>query len=184
MCTQQSALMMQGVGSVSSAMGAYTSAQASQAGLRAQANIDDINARTAENFAQNTLVAGERDVQRSQFAAAALKSRQRANLAANGVDLGVGSAAEVLTSTDVMSEIDANTLQANAVRAAWGYRTQKTNYLNDAASKRAGASAISPFGAAASTLIGGAGAVAKSWYEMSKTTPGPAPFTGVGAQPY
>jgi hypothetical protein len=38
----------------------------------------------------------------------------------------------VLTSTDVMGQIDKNTIAANAVRSAWGYRTQATSFQNEA----------------------------------------------------
>jgi hypothetical protein len=187
---------MQGAGAVSSAMGAYSSAKSSQGSLNLQASIAevnagsirdaaDINSRMAESAAQSTLLAGQRDVQRSQMATAGLKSRQRASMAANGVDLGEGSAAQVLTSTDVMGEADANTLHANAVREAWGIRTQAvaangramvdaTNQGNQALMSRSAASSISPSGAARTSLLGSAGSVASSWYQYNKsgdTTP-------------
>ena len=47
-------------------------------------------------------------------------------------DLGVGNAAETLASTDIMKEVDANTTMANAIRNAWGYRMQGTNFTNEA----------------------------------------------------
>ena len=103
--------------------------------------------------------AGERDRQRSQLATAQLKGHQRASMAASGVDLGDGSAARVLTDTDVMGGIDADTIYSNAVRNAWGYRT-------DATLKRAGADAISPMTSATTSLIGGAGKVADTWYRF------------------
>ena len=68
-----------------------------------------------------------------------------------------------------MKEIDASTLTANAVRTAWGYRIQATNYQNDALTKRATASAISPNKSAISSLLGDAGNVAESWYSLSKS---------------
>lgn len=162
-----------------------------------------INQRLAEQVAQQTLLTGERDVQRSQIATAGLKGRQRASLAASGVSLDEGSANQILTSTDVLGEIDANTLQANAVRSAWGYRTQAqaefnrarsqasgqtiqarsqatdqllqarsqgTNQSNQALMSRASADAVSPGGAALTSLIGGAGTVATNWYRYNKAT--------------
>lgn len=171
MCTQGVSLGLQGMGAVTSAVGAYSSAKAQKSALRGQAVIDDINARQSETAYQVAMLSGQREVQKVQAGAAQLKGRQRAALAANGVDLGTGSAAEVLTSTDVMSEIDENTLAANAVRAAWGYKIQKTGFENDALFKRAGASAISPFGAMTTSLMGSAGAVAKSWYDYTKNEP-------------
>ena len=45
---------------------------------------------------------------------------------------------------------------ANAVRSAWGYRTQAVNFENEALTKRATAGAINPFGSAAGSLLGSA----------------------------
>jgi hypothetical protein len=38
----------------------------------------------------------------------------------------------VLTSTDLVGEVDANTIAANAIRAAWGYRTEAANHRGQA----------------------------------------------------
>ena len=97
-----------------------------------------------------------------------LKGRQRASLAANGIDLGSQTAVNILTTTDVMGEIDANTVAANAVRSAWGYRTQGQNFKNDAAMKRVTARTINPGMAAATTLMSEAGQVAAAWYGLNK----------------
>jgi len=170
--SMQSASSAMSVGSaVMGAFGAYGSAKATKSSLKAQAQIDMINARQAEMNYQHAADAGQREVGRVQMHTAQVKGAQRARLAANGVDLGTGSAAEILTSTDVLGEIDANTMETNAVHQAWGYRTQKTNFENDALFKRAGASAISPFGAALTSLMGSGGQVAKSWYSHSQSTP-------------
>jgi hypothetical protein len=151
-----------------SALGAYNGAQSNKLTLQGQADIAEINSRMSETTAQSTLLAGQREEQKSRIATANLKGTQRASLAANGVDLGVGSAENILTTTDVMGEIDANTIKDNAIRSAWGYRTQAVNYQSQARSSRAASGAISPESAMASTLIGGAGQVASSWYQMGK----------------
>ena len=163
-----SSIAMQGMGAVSSAVGAYNSASMQKDALGFAASMADLNARVSEQGAQVELQRGEREYQSSRLKTAGLKGRQRASLAANGVDLGVGSAAEILTSTDVMGEIDANTIQANAVRSAWGYRAQATNYKNEAQMKRAGASSISPGMAAFSTLLTEGSKVGMSYASMSK----------------
>lgn len=155
-------------GGAMSTIGAYSQAQAQRSLLTSQANIDDINARLSDAAAQSARESGSRQVQASRLATARLKSSQRASLAANGVDLSVGSAAEQLTSTDVLGEMDANTLEANALRSAWGYRMQGVNYRNDALMRRAGADAISPWLAAGSSLLTSAGNVAASWYNYKK----------------
>lgn len=155
-------LASQASGAVTSAIGAYAGAQSS----RAQARIDDVNAQLSEMGAQAALLQGQQQEMSSRLSTANLKSTQRAGFAANGVDLGEGSAARTLTSTDVLGEVDANTIHANAVRAAFGYRTQALNYANDAMLRRAGPGALQ---AGASTLLGGAGQVASSWYQFNKS---------------
>jgi hypothetical protein len=191
MCNATAALTMQGAGAASSAVGAYYGAASSKASLNLQASLAEINAgsikdtaainqRLAESTAQQTLLTGEREVQRSQMATANLKGSQRASMAANGIVLGEGTANQVLTSTDVMGEIDANTLQANAVRGAWGYRTQSVaqtnqsrtqaaNLSSQGAMSRAAAGAVSPSAAATTSLLGSAGQVAGSWYQYNKS---------------
>lgn len=179
-------------GAASSAMGAYYGAAADKRKLEYQADIAAINAksisdsagvnqRLAESAAQQTLLAGERDVQRSQLSTAALKGSQRAGMAANGIDLGEGSANQILTSTDLLGEVDANTLHANAVRTAFGIRTQAVanngramveaaNESSQALSSRAASGAIRPGMAAGTTLLGGVGKVVDSWYRYSKAS--------------
>lgn len=161
-------LFLQIGGAASSAIGSYYSAAQQKINLKTQANLADINARIAELGAQSALLQGQQQVGALTLNAGRLKSRQRAALAANGVDLGEGNAVEIQASTDIMKEIDANTLEANAVRTAWGMRTQATNYQNEALAARTTAGAISPGMSAVSSLLGSAGSVASSWYQYSK----------------
>lgn len=157
-------------GALTSAIGSYYGAATQKINLRTQAYLADVNARIAELGAQSALLQGQQQVGALTLKAGQLKSRQRAALAANGVDFGVGSAAEIQASTDIMKEIDANTLEANAVRTAWGYRTQVTNYQNEALAARTTAGAISPGMSAVSSLLGSAGSVASSWYMLNKSS--------------
>ena len=181
----QTALISQIGGTVTSAAGSYYSGRAAQSTARFQADMADINARMAESSAQSALYQGQQQVGQLTLKAGQLKSSQRAALAANGVDLGAGSAAELQASTDLMKEIDANTLTANAVRSAWGYRTQAVNYQSEALMKRATADSISPMASAATSLLGSAGQVAGSWYMMNKAgalggTASDTTYAGVG----
>jgi hypothetical protein len=154
-------------GLFSSAIGGFFSAKVNKYNLQAQAITADTNARIAELGAQSALMQGQQEVGKLTFKAGQLKSSQRVALAANGVDLGEGSAAEIQASTDIMKEVDANTILANSVRNAWGYRMQGTNFTNQALTARNNASAISPWMDATGTLLGGAGKVASSWYQMN-----------------
>jgi hypothetical protein len=159
--------------------------------LDLKATISGINARLAETAAQSTLLTGQRQEQGQRLKTAQLKSTQRNQMAARGIDLGSDTATNILTTTDVMGEIDANTIEANAVRAAWGYRTEGVNYQIDAAmatangnmavaNARANAAAnmsgapstsysrVSTGAAMASSLLGAATNVASTYYSMNK----------------
>lgn len=161
-------IALQAFGAGSSAVGSFYSARNAKTALTYQAQIADINAQIADLGARSELLRGQREEQRVRLNTAGLKGRQRASLAASGVDLGSQSAVNILTSTDVMGEIDANTVAANAVRSAWGYQTQAMNQRNEATTKRATASAISPVLAAGTSLLNDAGRVASSWYTLNK----------------
>ncbi len=161
-------LALQIGGMISSSIGSFFSAETQKYQLKTQAIIADTNARIAELGAQTALNQGQQEIGNLTLKAGHLKSAQRVAMAANGIDLGEGNAAEVLASTDIMKEVDKNTIQANAVRSAWGYRMQGTNFQNEALTARNTASGISPGMAATSTLIGKATDVATSWYMMSE----------------
>lgn len=163
-----SLLAAQGASAAASAVGSFYGARSQQIAARGAAAIADINAGQSELAAQQELARGNAEVAAASQRAGQVKGAQRAALAANGVDLGTGSAAEMLTSTDLQKENDINTITANAVRAAWGQRMQATNFKNKALTKRASADSISPGMSAFTSLLGGATQVASSWYMMNK----------------
>ncbi|KVW93339.1 virion core protein, T7 gp14 family [Thiobacillus denitrificans] len=160
-------LGMQTAGAVSGAIGGFYSAKMSKNQLAFEADMSRINARIAELGARTALDNGQKQVAGLTMQAGQLKSRQRASMAANGIDLGEGSAAEIQASTEIMKEIDKNTLEANAVRSAWGYRTEAANLQSSAMMKEGSAAGISPAMVGASSLMTGASKVASSWYGKS-----------------
>lgn len=166
-----------------SASGSYHSASVQKTSLQSQAKMADINARVsqineriAEMGAQSAMQQGKQQVAALTHQAGQLKGRQRVTMAANGVDLSAGNAAEIQASTDIMKTIDAGNLKMNALRTAFGHRTQgmsaanqTLNAQNQARLAQASAAGISPGGAATSTLLGGATQVASNWYSMSQS---------------
>lgn len=156
-------------GALNSAVGSYYSTKSQVSSLGFQVAVAGINARIAELGAQSELTAAEKQVAAQTLRAGQIKGAQRAALAANGVSLGEGSAAEVQASTDIMKDIDKNTITANAVRSAWGHRTQGTNLQIEALVKQGTASGISPLGSVSSSLLGGAGRVASAWYDYGRS---------------
>ena len=161
-------LALGGTSALMGATNAFYGAKNQQRGMRFEADMADINAQLSETTAQSALLQGQQEEGQVRLRTAALKGTQRKAIAANGVDVHEGTAAEILTSGDVMGEIDANTVAANAVRTAWGYRTQGTNFKNDAAMKRSAASSISPGMALGTSLLSSATQVATSWYGLNK----------------
>jgi hypothetical protein len=153
-----------------SAIGDYqlakTQAKATKSQLQFQRDMSLISSRMNERTAQSILDAGQKQVGRLTMRAGQVKSSQRAAMAANGISLDEGSAVEVQATTDLVKEIDANTIQANAIRSAWGYRTNSVNYSNEALMSDASAQSIKPQQSANSNLLAGAGGVARNWYSM------------------
>lgn len=147
-------------GVVSQAAGAFFNASAA----RSQGKIAEVNARMARLAAYSAMDAGQKEAGRLSMKAGQIKSSQRVAMAANGIDLGSGNAAELQASTDLMKEIDMNTIKSNAVRSAWGYKTQAMNYDNQAKALKS----TSPVTAAGNTLLTGATNVAANWYAMNK----------------
>ncbi len=141
-------------GSMVKAGGSYDSAIAQKDMLNAEGDIADLQARQA-------ILSGQIQEQNSRLASGALYGRERAQLGANGVQLGSGSALDLLASTKYLGDRDAATIHDNALRTAWGYKTQ-------AAFDRSGAGAISPGFTAFTSLLGSAGTVASSWYSLNK----------------
>lgn len=191
-----SSVVMMGAGMASSAVGAYSSAQGQKAQMQYQAAIGTLNAAMAESdasllelnasisdtMAKGAISQGQKQEQNLRLKSAQVKSTQRTGLAANGVDLGVGSAARVLATTDYMTEVDAGEIRANAARAAFGYKVQETNqkfaamgartqgvnYQAGSAFQSASASAISPMASATTSLLSSAGSVAPNVYKTGQ----------------
>lgn len=164
-------------GAINGAIGSYYAAQnqkyqldSQASSMQFQSSMSQINARQAEFTAQNILLAGERQIGQLTMRAGKIKSATRAAMAANGVVLNEGSAAEVQGTQDLMKEIDTLTINSNTVRAAEAARTQKVNYQNQSLMQGVSANnlttssnTISPGLAASTSLLGSAASVANTW---------------------
>jgi len=167
------------IGAVSSVIGAYSYAERLKKNLEfsalvsaANARISKMNLELSENTAQQYLRAGEQAQMQISLKAAKVKGAQKASQGARGVQIGVGSAAEEVATTDLMKEIDRNTINANAVREAWNQRlagvlgqTTTVNYNIQSAMQSASAESISPWAAAGTSLLKSATNVASQWYK-------------------
>lgn len=155
---------------VVSAVGAISSASAQQKQAEYQAAVARNNQTLAENAAKEALQAGQTREANARMASAQLRSRQRAVLASNGVDVNSGSALDTQTDTAALGELDALTIRSNAERDAVGYRNQGANFGGEAAlaAARAANATTSGYFSAGGSLLTSAGNVAQKWYQFKK----------------
>jgi hypothetical protein len=161
-------------GALTGAIGSFYSAKNQQYQLKSQAlsleferSIANINARAAELDAKHILEAGRHQKALVTLQAGQVKASQRVSQAAAGIQGGVGSAAEVLASTELAKRLDSLTIDANTARAAMAARSRAVNFQNQslltgvsAQNLRDSAGSISPFMAAGTSLLGSASRVA------------------------
>lgn len=171
--------VLQGFGAGFAAMGAYSSADSQKAMYAYQAQLARNNAIVQEQRAKDALARGATNVQNVQMKTAQVKSDQRAALAANGIDLGSGSAVDILTTTDYMGARDAITAQHNADMEAWADRNNANNLNSDAALYDKSSDSVSPFMSFGSSLLTSATQYADRYYAMN-TAKGKTPTTSYG----
>jgi hypothetical protein len=87
----------------------------------------ELNAQLAEQQAEDVLVLGREAAQRHGINVRQFLGSQRARLAAQGIEIGEGSAADVLGETMYFGEMDRLTILNNAARQAYGYRLSATD---------------------------------------------------------
>lgn len=107
--------------------GAYAQSQA----LRSQANYQEqvgrTNSQLSDIKAQDALQRGDEAATRNQVATRGLIGTQRADLAAQGIDVNSGSASDVQASSSGLGALDSLNIKNNAWREAWGYKVQGMN---------------------------------------------------------
>jgi len=170
-------MLMTVMGGVSSAIGGYFAAQSQQyqdksqaISLGYQADMASINARSSEYAAQSKLEAGKSEIANLTMRAGQQTASTTATMAAHGIRLGQGSAADITASQNIVKDIDVYTIDANATRAAAQDRTQATNFSNQSLMDRTSAvnanrsaASISPFSAMTSSLLTTASSVGQQW---------------------
>lgn len=106
-------------------------AKAQTAAAEATEQQSKENAKAANAQAQNTVLAAQVEEDRRRQQTRAMLGKQRAALAANNVDMSIGTPMELLGDTAAIGEQDALTIRANAARQAWGYKVDANNSLNE-----------------------------------------------------
>lgn len=149
------------------AFGAYSAEEGRRSSYRYSAEAARASAEIARWQAADALQRGEQTKVALGVKTGKLKGSQRASLAARGIDIGEGSALDILTSTDYMYQSDIATATTNAEREAWGHRMRAQNYQREAGYFEDAAEGVSPFASAAGSLLTDAGRVASSWYRLA-----------------
>lgn len=148
-----------------SAYGAYQQGQATKEASQYQAQVARNNQVIADQYAQMELQKGTVEEQNKRMQTAQRLGDIRAEMAGNGVDVSSGSPLRLQTSTAQLGELDAQTIRANAARAAYGYRVQGLNYSAAAGLDEMRAQSASEMGTlgAFSSIISGGAAVSDKW---------------------
>ena len=134
----------------------------------AQADALSTNALIAERAAASAVEQGQAEAANASTRGAQVIGAQRATLAANGVDVNSGSAADLQASTQYVTNRDVNTITANAARAAMGYSQQSQFDLQNAANYRRAAGSVNPLMSGGATLLSSATDVASTWYRNQR----------------
>ena len=168
--------LMASAGAITSAIGSYYQAKNQQYQMRSQASslshqaeMDKLNARSLEFQAETILEASQRKIGALTRRAGQVKASARTAMAGRGLALGVGSAAEIQATTDVFKEIDALTINSNAVRESEAVKMQQVGLENkalltetNASNLLTGADTINPLGASLMSLAGSSGNIASA----------------------
>lgn len=150
------------IGLASSIVGGIGQMQQANAQARAaeyNAAVADMNAKISERRAKDAIERGQNEEQLQRMKTADLQGKQRAAMAANGVDIGFGSPLDTLVDTAYLGELDALTIRRNTAREAYDFRVQGMNQSAEGELKRMEAKSARTGGALAAvgTILGGAG---------------------------
>lgn len=141
------------------------------------------NADQAERQAKDAVARGEETAYGITRGAEQLRGAQRAALAASGVDIDSGSAADVQSSDLTLSALDAKRVRLNAAREAAGYTTEaETDRMMGDFARRSGKTAARAIrNQSVVTLLSGVGQLANVYQSAPKgfgRTPLPSPDYG------
>ena len=188
------------MGGINSAIGTFYAAKSEQYQQKSEASsyafqsdMAAINSSRAEITAESIQESGKSQIANYTMQAGQQKAAATASMAARGIALGVGSAANVSASMDVEKDLNVLAINSNTTRQAWAAREQGTNYANQSLLDRTSAvnatrsaNSISPMGGAVNSLMGSATQIAGQWdygrwLRMRLATGAPVPQMGIGS---
>lgn len=147
-----------------SAGAAASKSIADRAAYNIQATVAERNAGIDREAAGDAIRRGQTESVRSDLRYNQMKGTQIAAMAANGVALDEGSPLNILTTTDVTRNLDADVIAMNAGKEAWGYKVRAMNEDSNAELLHDRANMEHPGRAAGTSLLTSAGSVASKWY--------------------
>jgi len=195
MSAQAAAMIIQGVGAVNQAIGAFYGARSQKLSMKAQASsleyqqrMSQLNQRIVAREAIETFQQAQKAIGQATAQMGRTKQQAQASMAARGLQGGVGSAAEVMASLEYDKQLTAMSMNAQAVRQRESMMTQRVDIQNQgrragvqASALRMAGKAIMPGQALMASLLGSAGQMAANWAytqrpemssEASMATPG------------
>jgi len=113
-----------------------------------EADAARLNERLAELQGKQAIARGKKDAANLKRGVKQLIGEQRAAFAAQGIEVGSGSALEIQEETAALGELDAITIRNNAQREAFGFRVQglqaaqRAQFARISAEQRAGATIL------------------------------------------
>lgn len=136
------------------------SAAGTIAGTAAQVQAADYQQKQQNMLAEDALKRGAQEEEGQRRKTAALQARQKAVMAASGLDVSTGSPLAILADTAQLGELDAQVIKDNARRQAW---THKGNAAMAGMQKKN--AMVSGVIGTFSTVLGGANQLADKWYK-------------------
>lgn len=141
------------IGAVGSIATGYYNSRIQKAQQEMAIRVQEYNARQAERAAQSALMSSNFKIGQISEKFEKVKSSQKAAMAANGIVLGVGSAAEVTASTDINKRRSIDNQYANGYSEVSKYRMQGVNAQSQVAATAVGeVNAFQGLGNAATAL--------------------------------
>ena len=126
-----------------------------------QAQVASNNQYIANQNADLAIFKGDQQVTQSQQRTAQTIGSERAGTGASGIDVNSASALRTQESTARIGSVDAQTIQQNAQRSAWGFQQQANMFGAQASSDKSSGSM-----GAIGTLIGGGADFASKWNSL------------------
>lgn len=177
MSAQAAAMIIQGVGAVNQAIGAFYGARSQKLSMKAQASsleyqqrMSQLNQRIVAREAIEMFQQAQKAIGQATAQMGRTKQQAQASMAARGLQGGVGSTAEVMASLEYDKQLTAMSMNAQAVRQRESMMTQRVDIQNQglmagvqASALRMAGKAIMPGQALMASLLGSAGQMAANW---------------------